>query len=172
VPKSEQIHIQKHVSLEELNKKIRSERDGRILKRLYFVKYRYEGESIAVSSQRVGITRSVGYLWQERWNTNGYDGLIPRYWGVGRPSRLSDHQKDELKDLLHQKDNWTAKEVGDLILRTFDVEYTLKQVRVILHKFGMKYAKTYPYDHRRPNDSEENLKNTAICGQERHNWIF
>jgi len=81
VPKSEQIHIQKHVSLEELNKNIRSERDGRILKRLYFVKYRYEGESVAASSQRVGITRSVGYLWQEKWNTNGYDGLIPRYWG-------------------------------------------------------------------------------------------
>jgi len=75
VPKSGQIHIQKHVSLEELNKKIRFERDGRILKRLYFVKYRYEGESVAVSSQRVGITRSVGYPWQERWNTNGYDGL-------------------------------------------------------------------------------------------------
>ena len=29
----------------------------------------------SVSSQRVGITRSVGYLWWERWNTNGYDGL-------------------------------------------------------------------------------------------------
>jgi len=125
VPKSEQILIQKHVSLEELNKNIRFERDGRILKRLYFVKYLYEGERVAVSSQRVGITRSVGYLWQERWNTNGYDGLIPRYWGVGRHSKLSDHQKDELKDLLHQKDNWKTKEVGNLILRTFIVENQL-----------------------------------------------
>jgi len=77
---------------------------------------------------------------------------------VERPSKLSDHQKDELKDLLHQKDNWTAKEVGDLILRTFDVEYTLKQVRVILHQFGMKYAKPYPYDYRRPHDAEEIFK--------------
>jgi len=125
VPKSEQIHIQKQVSLEELNKKIQFERDGRILKRLYFVKYRYEGESVAVSSQHVGITRSVGYLWQERWNTNGYDGLIPIYWGVGRPSKRSDHQKDELRDLLHQKDNWTTKEVGNLILRTVIVENRL-----------------------------------------------
>ena len=157
MPKSEQIHIQKHISRGELNKKIKYETDGFILKRLYFVKYRYEGESVAVASQRVGITRSVGYIWQERWNTNGYDGLAPRYWG-GRPSKLSDHQKDELKDLLRQKDNWTTKEVRDLILRNFDVEYTLKQVRVILHKFGMRCAKPYPYDYRRPPDAEEILK--------------
>ena len=44
---------------------------------------------------------------------------------MGRPSKLSDHQKDELKDLLHQKDNWTTKEVGNLILRTFIVENQL-----------------------------------------------
>jgi len=155
--KSEQIHIQKHISPEELNKKIRVERDRNILKRLYFVKYRYEGESVAVSSQRVGITRSVGYIWQERWNTSGYDGLAPRYWG-GRLSKLSDHQKDELKNLLHQKDNWTTKEVGDLILRNFDEEYTLKQVRVILRKFGIKCAKTPPYGYRMHPGEEKILK--------------
>ena len=126
MPKSKQIHIQKHVSFEELNKNIRSERNGRILKRLYFVKYRDEGESVAVSSQRVGITRSVGYPWQERWNTNGYDGL-----GVGRPSKLSDHQKDELKNLLHQKDNWTTIVLND----TFRINLELSRVRYLSEKY-------------------------------------
>ena len=58
MPKPEQIYIQRHMSNEELERKIKTERDVRILKRLYFIKYRYEGEGVKVASQRVGITRN------------------------------------------------------------------------------------------------------------------
>jgi len=81
MPKPEQIHIQRHMSDEELEEKIKTEKDARILKRLYFIKYRYEGESVKVASQRVGITRNEGYIWQKRWNEKEYIGLIPRFAG-------------------------------------------------------------------------------------------
>jgi putative transposase len=159
MPKPEQIHIQRHMSDEKLERKIKTEKNARILKRLYFIKYRYEGKGVKVASQRVGITRNEGYIWQKRWNEEGYSGLIPRYSG-GRPSKLSDEQKEQLKIILKERDNWTTEEVRELIFREFDVEYTPKQIRIILKKFKMKHAKPYPHDYRRPKDAEDLLKKT------------
>ena len=152
--KPEQIPIHRLWSLDELNKRIRTlEKDLKILKRLYFIKYRYEGDSVEVSARRVGITKSVGYIWQKRWNEHGYAGLIPRYAG-GRPSKLLEEQKEQLKALLKERDDWTTNEVREYIQRAFGVEYTVKQVRIILNNFGMRYAKPYPRDYRRPADAE------------------
>jgi putative transposase len=154
----EKILIQRHLSCEELNKRIKTlERNTKILQRLYFIKYRYEGKSVAESAHLVGITRNEGYIWQRRWNEDGYAGLVPRYGG-GRPSKLLYKQREELIDLLKQKDTWTTNEVKDLIRKEFDVEYSLKQVRIILKKVGMNYAKPYSHDYRRPPDAEERLK--------------
>jgi putative transposase len=156
--KPEQIPIQRPWSLEELNKRIRTlERDARILKRLYFIKYRYEGASVEVSARRVGVTKSEGYIWQKRWNENGYAGLLPRYAG-GRPSKLSEEQKEQLKALLRERDDWSTNEVRKYIQSAFGVGYTLKQVRIILKSFGMRYAKPYAHDYRKPADAEVLLK--------------
>jgi hypothetical protein len=61
----------------------------------------------------------------------GYSVLIPRYAG-GRPSKLSDEQKEQLKIIFKERDNWTTEEVRELIFREFDVEYTPKQIRILL----------------------------------------
>ena len=94
---------------------------------------------------------------QRRWNESGYDGLIPRYAG-GRPSKLSDQQKEKLRSLLKEKDAWTIDEARLLIFNEFGVEYTLKQVRIIAKRFGMKYAKPFTLDYRRPPNAEQILK--------------
>jgi len=131
------------MSLEELNGRIRVlERYTKVLKRLYFIKCRYHGMSVEAAAQHVGITRSVAYTWQRRWNEDGYEGLAPRHSG-GRPSKLSDLQKERLKASLGFKDNWTTSEVRDLIFHEFGVEYTLKQVRIILKNLGKDQSESY-----------------------------
>jgi putative transposase len=161
MPRPEQIPIQKHMTQEELQRRIKTlETDTKILQRLYFIKYRYDGESVEKSSQLVGVAKPVGYAWQERWNESGYEGLIPRYAG-GRPSKLSDQQKEKLRSLLKEKDVWTTDEVRLLISNEFCVEYTLKQVRIIAKKFGMRYAKPFSFDYRKPPNSEQILKKHA-----------
>jgi putative transposase len=159
VSSGEQIHIIKHLDLEELNQRIKTEKDAKILRRLYFIKFRYEEDTIHEAAQRIGVTNRVGYIWQERWNQKGYEGLIPQYAG-GRPSKLTDQQKVELEHMLRQKDLWTSKEVHDLILDKFGVDYTIKQVLVIAKKMNMKFAKPYQRDYRRPEDAEDILKKT------------
>lgn len=156
--KPEQIPIEHHLSSEELLKRIKSlEKDTRVLQRLYFVKHRYEGASVAESAKLVGTSKPVAYQWQERWNKDGYDGLIPRFAG-GCPSKLSDEQKEELEEILHQRNDWSTKEVKELIFNRFNVTYTGKQILVILKKFGMHHAKPYLHDYRRPEDAEDLLK--------------
>jgi putative transposase len=117
----EQIHIEKHISWEELDKRIKNlEKDTNVLKRLYFIKYRYEGKMVSESAKLVGVTKRVGYIWQKRWNEKGYEGLIPRYAG-GRPSKLTDQQKEQLVELLNKQDTWTTEEVRALIIKNFDI---------------------------------------------------
>jgi len=60
--------------------------------------------------------------------------------------------------LLKEKNAWTTDEVRLLISNEFGVEYTLKQVRVISKKFGMKYAKPFTFDYRKPANAEQILK--------------
>ena len=158
--KTEMYPIEKKMTMDKLNKRIKSlEKNVKVLKRLYFVRYRYSGDSVEVASRKVGVTKMIGYTWQRRWNKDGYVGLIPRYSG-GRPSKLTEEQKNELKLLLKERDDWNTNEVRNLINEKFDVKYSLKQVRIILRKFGMKYGKPYPHDYHRPDNAEELLKKT------------
>jgi putative transposase len=158
MPRPEQIPIQKHITQEELQKRIKTlETNTKILQRLYFIKHRYDGESVEEASRLVGAAKPVGYEWQKRWNESGYSGLIPKYAG-GRPSKLSDQQKEKLQLLLKERDAWTTEDVRLLILNEFDVDYTLKQVRIIAKRFGMNYAKPFTFDYRKPPNAEQNLK--------------
>jgi putative transposase len=161
VARPENIAIDRHLTAEELNKRIKSlEKDVKVLQRLYLIKYRYEGVTVEEAASRVGISKPVAYIWQDRWNKEGYEGLKPKFAG-GKPSKLSDDQKEQLKKILNKRDDWTTDEIRKLISDEFMVEYSLKQIRIILRKFGMKLAKPFPHDYRRPDDAEEILKKTT-----------
>jgi len=46
----------------------------------------------------------------------------------------------------------------------FKVEYTSKQIRIILKNMRMRCAKPFPHDYRRPKNAEEILKKFANNG--------
>jgi len=136
--------VEKWITGEELKKHIRlKEKDVKVLNRLHFMNYLYSGCSVPEASEKLGITKVTGYNWLERWNEEGYEGIIPRFAG-GRPSKLTDQEKTQLKEILKKRDNWTAKEIRNLICQRFGVEYSLKQIRIILRNLGLKFRKPYP----------------------------
>jgi len=63
--------------------------------------------------------------------------------------------------LFHGRDDCSTKEVQELIFNEFKVEYTIKQIRIILKNMGMRCAKPFPHDYRRPKNAEEILK--KVC---------
>lgn len=158
--KSPSLKVRKWISSEELKERIRKkEKDVKVLNRLYFINQLYNGCSVPEASEKLGITKQTGYIWLERWNEEGYEGLIPRFSG-GRPSKITDQERGELREILKERDDWTTKEVKNLIQERFNVEYSLKQVIIILRGLGLKFAKPYPKDYRRPADAEKQLKKT------------
>lgn len=157
--KKEMYPIERRMDEDDLNRLIKSiERSTKMLKRLLFVKYRYDGDSVEEATRRLGITKMIGYIWQRRWNQDGYKGLMRRYAGRGL-SKMTDEQKNLLKDKL-KDGQYTTSQVRDIIRNEFGIEYTMKQVWVILKKMGMRHAKPHPHDKRRPKDAEEALKKT------------
>ena len=150
--------IRKEIPLLEVEKRIKDlEKNTKVLKRLYFIKFRYQGNRVERAASYVGITKKLGYIWQDRWNREGFDGLIPRYAG-GRPSRLTGEQRESLMKMLERRDDWSTKEVRVLIKEEFGVEYSMKHVRELLRRLGMKFGKPYPHDYTRPKSAEGDLK--------------
>jgi putative transposase len=135
----------------------RLEKDVRVLNRLYFILYLYEGLNMEEACRKVGVVKAVGYEWLRRWNAEGYEGLVPRFGG-GRPAKLSDEDMESLCVLLRERDDWTLGEIKDLILEDFGVDYHVSQVSRILHGLGMKCGKPYQNDYRQPLDASEILK--------------
>ena len=67
--RKETIQVQKKMTAEELEQRIKTlEKDTRVLKRLYFIRFRYEGDSVETAAEKVGVYKMVAYQWQDRWN--------------------------------------------------------------------------------------------------------
>lgn len=152
--------VQKWIPKQELVERIWDKKvEVRILRRLLFIKYLYEGDSVPKAAKKVEVSLPTAYSWRELWNNGGYDGLVPNFAG-GAPSELSDEQKNELVEILKTRDDWTTKEVRQLIQKEFDVTYSMRHVRRLLKLMRMKHSKPYQHDYRRPEDAEERLKKT------------
>jgi putative transposase len=109
---------------------------------------------VQTAAEKVGVYKMVAYQWQDRWNEDGYAGLIPRFAG-GKPAKISPERMERLRSILQERDDWTTEEVQDLIEKRFGIRFTQKHVRTILRNIGMKYANPYQHDYRRPKNAED-----------------
>lgn len=107
--------------------------------------------------KRMCISEQTGYNWLKQWNEKGYEGIAPGFGG-GRPPKLDNSKREQLKQKLKEKDNWMTSEVKALIKKEFNVAYSDRHVARVLRGFKMHYAKPYPNDYRQPENAEELLK--------------
>ncbi len=132
--RNREYQVAKKISLSDLEKTIKGkEKELRVLKRLYFIRFLYQGYVIEEASEKLGITMPTAYEWLKRWNKSGYDGLIPNFNGGPKP-KLSEEETEILKNLLKHKDDWKLKEVRKLIKEQFGVEHSEMHVWRIMVK--------------------------------------
>jgi len=161
------VDIVRHVSADELNVMIRNARNEmtgyarskKVYERLLFVKLRYSGRSAEEAATDVGFSRATGYNTQDLWNKKGPEHMLP-VPNPGRPPRMTKQQKDDLREILRLHPMET-NDVRLYIIEEFGIDYSMKQVHVILSKMGLHHAKPYPEDHRRPDDANEQLKKNS-----------
>ena len=127
-------YVAKKISFGDLEKTIKGkEKELRVLNRLYFIRFLYQGCVIEEASEKLGITMPTAYEWLKRWNKSGYDGLVPNFNGGPKP-KLSEEEIEMLKNLLKHKDDWKLKEVRKLIKEQFGVEHSEMHVWRIMVK--------------------------------------
>lgn len=101
-------------------------------------------------------------LWRRVWKKSGIDGLLHKPH-PGRPSLLSDLQKQELLQMLQDEPTahgfdrhfWTTQMISELIKQKFDVEYHHDWVGEMLHGLGLSYQK--PARRARERDEQKIL---------------
>ena len=103
---------------DELQRRLRTEIDGRVRSRLIFLNaIANHGISYDKASEICGLSLSTGYVWIRKWNKGGYEALIDKETRTGRPPRLSEANMIDLQVILKGKIYWTTKEVVSEIKR-------------------------------------------------------
>lgn len=168
---TEHVAIIQHIPIEELESKIKGgiEEDfpnitpaekKHVITRLQMVRLRYKGYSIAVAADILGTNRQSCYNWQDAWNKDGLQGLIPRFDG-GAPSKLTSEQKADVAEYVKGRQMCTDA-VAEYVKDSYGITYSNVQISRILKAEGLVYRRGYKVDHRRPDDPEGVLKKTSF----------
>lgn len=130
------------LSAEELDGAIADARaagDAHLLQRLCFVKNCYAGDTATEAARRVGVSRSTGTRWLDRWNEGGLEALGPDRGG-GRPAKLAEDDRDRLRTRLEAAEPWTTDEVDALLREEFGVDYASGYLPRLLRSLGFVSA--------------------------------
>lgn len=129
----------------------------RYYERLIAIEYILEGHTIQEASEFVNVSYNTVHRWAKICEKSGLDGLKPNFGG-GRPSNLTFDQLVELDQYIMNHKGMTQTDVLNHVKNEYDVEYSLKQIGVIVKKLGYNYGKAYPRFSKTPDDAEEQLK--------------
>ena len=155
-----QVNLIKHVPLKKISKEVRKcEIEIKKLKKLIFIQSCYKGSTLEEAADDAGISIPTAYRWLNRWNEEGLTSLSPRK-GTGRPSKLTDVDKIQLKETMLNTEYLTTEKLHEIILKDFNIDYSMKQTRIIAHQLGFSYSKPYPRYDKTPIDAELQLKKT------------
>lgn len=69
------VSVTQHLSSDELERRIETQTDATVQRRLVFVRALYQGESIETAATLVGASESTGQKWLSRWNEDGVNGF-------------------------------------------------------------------------------------------------
>jgi transposase len=151
--------VELHIKKGKLNKLIKEhEQEAAVLNKLHFIRLLYKGKTVEEACELEEVSLSTGHRWLDEWNDGGYDGLYPKYKNGGRKSKLTYEQFDKLDKLMYDEAFLNTRKVYALIKENFNVEYSLKTVREIVHKLGYSYKKGYIIYSKMPDDAEYRLK--------------
>lgn len=159
------VHLTKHISLDELRGRYRSEKNPRVKERLLAVLHLYEGKTVKEVSKVV--KRSVRSIerWVKIWNERGYDGLIPHFTGGPKP-KLPESEWDKVVKEIENR-GMSLKDVAVYVKTTRGVNYSYKGVwEVLRRKRHIPYSKPYKVNRKRPENAEEILKRVQRISSE------
>lgn len=144
----------------------KGEKNSRLKERYHAIILMYELKScykVARIMKRSDVTIQS---WVKSFNTGGLAALVPRT-SPGRPSRLSEEQKEELKkdvlthprELGHDFSNWEGKHVSEHVNNKFGVLLKVRQCQYLLHELGFSLQRPrHAFPRARRDEQERFIK--------------
>ena len=155
------ILVIEHISATELNDRIRKlEKVAKKVNRLQFIQQLYEGHSVIEACRILKIPVRTGYNWKKKWNNEGPDGLDHKK-GASRPPFLTKDQFKEVDDYIKNNHSLGTLDVYHFILKNYEIDYSLKQVREIIKKLDYGWSKPYPIYSKSSKNAKRILKKAA-----------
>lgn len=136
--------------LEEGKRIINESRDSKFLFRVTMVNLMLAGAKASELSPCCGVDERTLTGWVAKVDEHGFESLMA-VKQTGRPPKLSNEQKEKIKDVVSEDpqsfgySNWDGPSLSDYILRTFDVEYSVRQSQRLLRNLG--YSLIRPQIH-------------------------
>jgi transposase len=131
-----------------------------VWKRAEIIRLAAEGYNNREIQEITGVNEKNVRHWINRFNAEGFDGLIRRKPNTQR-GKLTKEQIEELKELLKKSPKesgydvlgWTVKLVWRLVEDVFGVKYHRRYLYRLIRRIGFKLAKPYVTNTRQ--DKEE-----------------
>ena len=144
------MHVETHLSVQDLERRIRSAKQLRLRQRLRIVYWASCGETAEAIGERVGLSRRRVQDWVARYNADGVNGLQDRP-GRGRKLPLDEQQTEQLKKHLDEGPNdsdgicvFTGPTIQQLIEQKFNKSLALSTTYYLLHAIGYSWLVPRP----------------------------
>ncbi len=160
-----------HDELVELYKK---EKNSKLKERYHALFLMYEFINCTTVAELIKKSRRTIQTWVKIFNESGLEAIAPNS-PPGRPSRLSQDQKEELKldimthprELNYEFSNWEGKSVAEHIYIKFGVVLTVRAAQKLLHALGFSLQRPkYRFPKANPEKQEEFVHSF------KKNWIL
>jgi transposase len=146
--------IERHLSENDLDARLRDTEDPEMVRRLGFIKNLYRGDTLGDAADREGKSQPTGARWAAQWNDGGVDELAPDHGG-GRPSKLTASERQQLRQLLATGHPRTTRAVHQIIEERFHVTYHPNYIYELLRSLDVHSVEPRQQRPERPDDDGE-----------------
>jgi transposase len=150
-------------SYDELVELYKKEKNAKQKVRYLALVLMHEKRNCTEVAKTIKMSRRSVQLWVNAFNEEGIGGIIVNS-PPGRPSRLSEEQKEELKrdvarhprKLGYKFSNWEGKHVSEHVKKRFNVSLKVRRCQYLLHELGFSLQRPrYKFPKADPSKQEE-----------------
>lgn len=135
-----------------VREQLADETNSKAIKRLTAAREYLEGLSPAEIEDKYGWDRQTVYNWLNRFEERGFEAALYDDSRPGRPSDLSDDQFEQFTAALHEPPEesgydasaWSTALAQQYLIKTFDVAFSRRHVRRLMHKAGVSPKRPRP----------------------------
>ena len=158
-----------HISIKELHELLSEVGESTPTERILAAIAYKQGDSKTQLAERHDVTWKTVHSWLNRFAEQPIEQAPYDEHRSGRPAKLTDEQKEELFEDLHDlpeefgydRQVWFPVLVHHHVDEKFGVEYSLRHIRRLMNKAGLSWRTARPRHHEADPEKQAEFKETV-----------